>query len=79
MESVPDEVESFLPEYSWDEIQTHKTPEKGIWVTYDNNVYDITEFVHGHPGGKSSVILPMRILVLFAAICKSVVISEIDV
>lgn len=25
--------------------------ETGIWVTYKEGVYDITEFVEGHPGG----------------------------
>ena len=40
-----------LPEYSWAEISKHKTVDDGIWVTCSGNVYDITEFVEGHPGG----------------------------
>ena len=41
-----------LPEFSLDEISKHKTAADGIWVTHGRNVYDITEFVEGHPGGK---------------------------
>ena len=42
-----------LPEFSLDEISKHKTAAEGIWVTHGRNVYDITEFVEGHPGGKN--------------------------
>jgi hypothetical protein len=33
------------------EIEKHKTPETGIWVTYADGVYDVTKFVQAHPGG----------------------------
>jgi len=38
-------------QYSREEVSTHKTKENGIWVTYKNIVYDITEFIDKHPGG----------------------------
>ena len=40
-----------LPEYDLEEISHHKTKDAGIWVTYGDGVYDITEFIEGHPGG----------------------------
>jgi len=32
------------------QVKKHKTVEAGIWVTYQGNVYDITEFSQNHPG-----------------------------
>ena len=43
--------------YSKEEISKHKSKDTGIWVTYEHNVYDITEFVDGHPGGPSKIML----------------------
>ncbi|XP_038072396.1 sulfite oxidase-like [Patiria miniata] len=40
-----------LPEYSQEEVAKHKTPDKGIWMTYKNGVYDVTSFMKAHPGG----------------------------
>lgn len=37
--------------YSVEEIERHNSPEKGIWITYQKGVYDITRFVSVHPGG----------------------------
>eukprot|EP00112_Aurelia_sp_Birch-Aquarium-sp1_P020642 Seg5373.2 transcript_id=Seg5373.2/GoldUCD/mRNA.D3Y31 product="Sulfite oxidase mitochondrial" protein_id=Seg5373.2/GoldUCD/D3Y31 len=53
------EAEKSIPVtfFGKDEISSHKTKAKGIWVTYQNNVYDITEFVDGHPGGSSKIML----------------------
>lgn len=41
-----------LPSYSYDEISEHTSREKRIWVTFKEGVYDITDFVDGHPGGE---------------------------
>ena len=30
---------------------------KSIWVTYKDNVYDITNFIESHPGGKDKILL----------------------
>lgn len=43
--------------YGKKEISKHKSADSGIWVTYQHNVYDITEFVEGHPGGSSKIML----------------------
>lgn len=40
-----------------EEVAQHNKAEKGIWVTYQGNVYDITEFIAHHPGGSQKVIL----------------------
>ena len=33
------------------EIARHKTQESGVWVTFRDGVYDVTDFVRVHPGG----------------------------
>jgi len=40
-----------LKVYKRDEVSTHTTKETGIWVTYKDGVYDITNFIINHPGG----------------------------
>ncbi len=59
---VPDEAEAFLQEYSLEDVQSHKTKERGVWVTYEDRVYDITEFVEGHPGGKYLYIIYINMI-----------------
>ena len=42
-----------ISKLTWDldlQLQKHKTPETGIWVSYEGSVYDITNFVESHPG-----------------------------
>ena len=46
-----------FPEYSLEEISKHKTVETGIWVTYRDGVYDITQFAQQHPGGSEKILL----------------------
>ena len=55
-EQLKDE-RSNQPFYSKEEISKHKSKNTGIWVTYDHGVYDITDFVEGHPGGSSKIML----------------------
>jgi cytochrome b involved in lipid metabolism len=33
------------------EVKAHSSPEKGMYIVVDENVYDITNFVDEHPGG----------------------------
>jgi len=40
-----------------EEVAKHKTKETGIWVTYKDGVYDITQFVALHPGGAHKIML----------------------
>ncbi|BDD63175.1 hypothetical protein MPDQ_007373 [Monascus purpureus] len=39
--------QSFTPT----EVSAYKTPEKGLYIIIDNNVYDVTKFIDDHPGG----------------------------
>eukprot|EP00038_Savillea_parva_P011368 m.197059 g.197059 ORF g.197059 m.197059 type:complete len:580 (-) comp19982_c0_seq1:119-1858(-) len=46
-----------LPVYKRADVAEHDTLEKGVWVTYNGEVFDITNFVVNHPGGKSKIML----------------------
>ena len=37
------------------EVAMHNTIENGVWVTYGDGVYDVTEFISNHPGGKEKL------------------------
>ncbi|XP_040281523.1 sulfite oxidase, mitochondrial [Bufo bufo] len=41
-----------LPQYTREDVKKHKNPTDRIWVTYAGEVFDITDFVDLHPGGK---------------------------
>jgi sulfite oxidase len=43
--------------YRREEIAKHTTDEKGVWVTYNGEVYDITKFIQNHPGGRDKISL----------------------
>lgn len=43
--------EKELPIYTRAQVAEHCTKEKGIWCTYKDGVYDITNFIMDHPGG----------------------------
>jgi sulfite reductase (NADPH) flavoprotein alpha-component len=52
--------EIFTDARSWDvqrerfpvsEVALHNDDEHGYWVVIDNRVYDVTDFIHLHPGG----------------------------
>lgn len=38
------------------EVEFHNCIDRDIWVTYKNGVYDITDFIYNHPGGKDILI-----------------------
>jgi len=40
--------------YTLDEIQGHNT-EASAWIVAGDNIYDVTEYIKHHPGGKYSV------------------------
>ena len=40
-----------LPVYTYDQVLEHDSSYTGVWVTYKDGVYDITNFVSQHPGG----------------------------
>lgn len=43
--------------YTLEEVGKHDRKENGIWVTFGQGVYDITEFVDKHPGGPSKILM----------------------
>lgn len=45
-----------LPSFPISEISKHKSRES-VWVTYQEGVYDVTEFVAKHPGGVEKILL----------------------
>ena len=46
-----------LPIITRKEVERHTSEETGIWVTYKDHVYDITDFVRLHPGGTKKILL----------------------
>lgn len=43
--------------YRRSEVKKHINASDGIWVTYKNGVYDVTNFVSNHPGGTHRIML----------------------
>ena len=41
-----------LPDYTVEEILKRKSQDDAVWVTFQDGVYDITEFIEAHPGGE---------------------------
>ena len=39
--------QSFTPA----DVASHNSPDKGLYIIVDKNVYDVTNFVDEHPGG----------------------------
>ena len=39
------------------ELEKHNNIKTGIWVSYKNEVYDVTNFVENHPGGKNRILM----------------------
>ena len=46
-----------FPVYRSSEVSKHTTKEAGVWVIYEDGVYDITKFIQNHPGGADKIIL----------------------
>lgn len=44
-------IETNLPLFSLEEVQRHNT-EKDAWIIHRGKVYDVSEFLERHPGGK---------------------------
>lgn len=43
-----------LPSYSCEEIAKHNN-ESSIWIIIEDNVLDVTNFAHVHPGGLEEI------------------------
>ncbi len=44
-----------LPEYTRDEVATHNS-ERDCWIIIENKVYDVTELLSSHSGGKDAIV-----------------------
>lgn len=49
-------VSTHKTKYTWQEVAKHNTADSA-WVIVDRKVYDITEFLDRHPGGKEMLLL----------------------
>ncbi|TKA54290.1 hypothetical protein B0A53_03382 [Rhodotorula sp. CCFEE 5036] len=38
--------------YTLEQVAQHTDPDTGVWLVIDNQVYDVTDFLSHHPGGK---------------------------
>ncbi|XP_048687606.2 sulfite oxidase, mitochondrial isoform X2 [Caretta caretta] len=45
------------PVFTRQEVGRHRSLAERVWVTYGSEVFDITDFVELHPGGKSKILL----------------------
>jgi sulfite oxidase len=43
--------------YTYSEISKYNNKKDGIWVTYKDSIYDVTNFIDSHPGGKDKILL----------------------
>ena len=48
---------SDLPTYSKEDVAKHKSKDSGIWVTFKDGVYDVTQWADIHPGGAEKLML----------------------
>lgn len=39
------------------DVAQHNNLDKGVWITYKGNVYDITDFIKHHPGGSHTIMM----------------------
>ena len=46
-------ISFFIKVFFSTKVNAHDTEDKRIWVTFQNGVYDITDFVPKHPGAKN--------------------------
>lgn len=54
-----------MKEYSAADVARHNNPRDGIWITHNNKVYDVTDFVESHPGGDRIMMAAGRDLTVF--------------
>ncbi|KAJ3305639.1 hypothetical protein HDV03_001284 [Kappamyces sp. JEL0829] len=57
-----------LKKYKRGQVAAHNTSATGIWVTYENGVYDVTDFVKIHPGGEKIMLAAGKAIDPFWAI-----------
>jgi len=48
-------LDEYPPQFDMSEIARHNDPQEGYWIVVDRVVYDLTEFIELHPGGRRVV------------------------
>nr|XP_012141398.1 PREDICTED: probable sulfite oxidase, mitochondrial [Megachile rotundata] len=51
------EFQANLKTYSLEEVGKHDNKKDGVWVTFKQGVYDVTNFIEKHPGGPSKLLM----------------------
>lgn len=46
-----------FPIFTREEVSRHHNETNRVWVTYGSDVFDVTDFLELHPGGKSKILL----------------------
>ncbi|XP_053147238.1 sulfite oxidase, mitochondrial isoform X2 [Hemicordylus capensis] len=46
-----------FPVFTRQEVSRHHSEANRVWVTYGSDVFDVTDFLELHPGGKSKILL----------------------
>ena len=46
-----------LPTFRSKDVQKHRRIQDGVWVSYEDSVYDITNFIKVHPGGAEKLMM----------------------
>ncbi|KAG8312623.1 hypothetical protein J6590_018264 [Homalodisca vitripennis] len=46
-----------LPSHTLKEVAKHNSKKERVWVTFDQGVYDITDFIDQHPGGGEKIMM----------------------
>ena len=55
-----------LKKYSYQDVYTHNNKSNNIWIIHKEYIYDITDFIDSHPGGKDKIMLAEElVLILF--------------
>ena len=55
-----------MSEYSIEEVAFHNN-ENDAWIIINNDVYDITDFLDEHPGGKM-ILMSILVLVIISVL-----------
>ncbi|XP_070793851.1 sulfite oxidase, mitochondrial isoform X1 [Pituophis catenifer annectens] len=53
----PPTATTSFPRFTREEVARHHNEANQVWVTYGNDVFDVTNFLELHPGGKSKILL----------------------
>lgn len=56
-QKIPDKLIEDNKEYTLKEVSFHNNLDKGVWIIYNDSVYDITDFIKHHPGGSHTILM----------------------